>query len=1018
MLAVGILCSGLLAQAQLAPYGILNRDTTTTEETQGESTDSSVQLTADTQGLSLVTPDQIPFSGTFWTIMPGFQSPLPYPCPVVGETLPTYALPDGSYLVDDTFTTNAVTQADLEAQAATVIALIDQANANVANAQPHNMARMSDDISFPGSGGGTNIYTPDDLTNDFVMDYGTNLWLEITNISGVWVNLLVSNTVAGVEYEIDGTTNLAPGDWNFEAFFYGSELTNWTPATINGFTRTNNLFLRVKSWADDGSGMPFWWQLQFFGYVGVDPNADPMGDGWSNIQKFQLGWNPNIFYTPAAPQGLTVTLNQAAYTAAISWLPSPGAVTDYTVEKNNGTTGTTQDITLAASATNYTDNVAGDDNATNYPYVTNYTLSYRILANYTNANQSAWSPYVPLQQTTVSAAIIPGANGTTFLAVSGIPAGATTIQFDFIDEGAEDFGDSSDNYLEDIPVSAVTNGLYQVPESWLPASDGYFDFPDYNIFIQSVDANGNPSAPQFFNAGVGWPTAPYNWGTPFYDGRVQLKQNLIFQLRAAAEDGPLHFYYSPNNGYYYYSTNYAYSGLYQYANANLLEFDAFLPFEENYIFRNFVFNQGDVNNNGQLTTGLQEDYYYFNPLYVQLVGPLTYQFETNLIDAPALLATNATRFLFYDLYDYSDGVYGVDLVNATNIGSSGTQITMTNDAVNWFGLPYLSVNIAGQSYFTGNLVTNVLSAGDSETSVNFQEPNVVYTETAQPRFQTIGYDFWNSSDIYSVSLPGASNFSPTNQSQLLMTTLGNPYFQVAGYAKIEVTNAFPGVYGYLGQYFDQAYQTDTNGVATTNTTGVLSPYGNFFATQPGQEALVTMPDIDTGERGTCMVYVVSLQLDKNHDGVMDTNYYGSDYTTTNSPFVFWCNNNYDRSEYDLDDKTNYEDDVLPQGTLYTPVFTPDCNYTDQFGNRNIPTRRDLEDFARLWICGVNSNLLASLPIGSSVTLSWGMLATRIRMTPPLTCLRQQTLTVALVISPTKPRPYSRLIYWCLLTLNA
>jgi hypothetical protein len=55
-------------------------------------------------------------------------------------------------------------------------------------------------------------------------------------------------------------------------------------------------------------------------------------------------------------------------------------------------------------------------------------------------------------------------------------------------------------------------------------------------------------------------------------------------------------------------------------------------------------------------------------------------------------------------------------------------------------------------------------------------------------------------------------------------------------------------------------------------TGVLSPYGNFFATEPGPAALVTMPDPDTGEQGTDTVYVVGLRLDANHDGVMEVNH--------------------------------------------------------------------------------------------------------------------------------------------------
>ena len=118
--------------------------------------------------------------------------------------------------------------------------------------------------------------------------------------------------------------------------------------------------------------------------------------------------------------------------------------------------------------------------------------------------------------------------------------------------------------------------------------------------------------------------------------------------------------------------------------------------------------------------------------------------------------------------------------------------------------------------------------------------------------------------------------------------------QIAGYAKHAVTNGYPGVYGFLGQYFDKAYKMDENGNITTNQTGVLSPYGEFFPTEPGQAALVTMPDIDTSARGTGVVNVVKLQLDVNHDGIMDTSFAGPDNTSAANPFVFWANNNYDR----------------------------------------------------------------------------------------------------------------------------
>jgi hypothetical protein len=197
---------------------------------------------------------------------------------------------------------------------------------------------------------------------------------------------------------------------------------------------------------------------------------------------------------------------------------------------------------------------------------------------------------------------------------------------------------------------------------------------------------------------------------------------------------------------------------------------------------------------------------------------------------------------------------------------------------------------------------------------------------------------------------------------------------VNGYAKLSVANGYAGAYGYLGQYFDTAYKIDANGNVTTNTTGRLSPYGSFFATEPGQVALVTMPDVDTGARGTGIVSCISLAINKSKSGGMNLSFNGPDATSINSPYVLWANQNFDRLYYDADDSTNYEDDVKAASNPGTSVPQPDCNYSNRLANgysfRAIPTKRDLEDFTRLWICGITTNLIAALPSGSTITLSW------------------------------------------------
>jgi len=162
------------------------------------------------------------------------------------------------------------------------------------------------------------------------------IYFSETNSSGI-----LSNTQPDVSYEFQykqGKTN-----WISEGFVYGSELTNWTPFELRITNAVNSRTIRVRSWIDSlGVGIPDWWQLKYFGSVGIDAYGNPEGDGWVNIQKFQNNMDPFQWYPPPGPK-LNVQFFGGANgdrngSAVLSWQAANGPVPDYfLIERANRT---------------------------------------------------------------------------------------------------------------------------------------------------------------------------------------------------------------------------------------------------------------------------------------------------------------------------------------------------------------------------------------------------------------------------------------------------------------------------------------------------------------------------------------------------------------------------------------------------------------------------------------------------------------------------------------------------------
>jgi hypothetical protein len=457
-------------------------------------------------------------------------------------------------------------------------------------------------------------------------------------------------------------------------------------------------------------------------------------------------------------------------------------------------------------------------------------------------------------------------------------------------------------------MTAITNGICSLPDSQVPP------FFQYNFYLQTIRSN---------NLASGWTELEYKSSALFVDARSQLKDNLRFILRdtgpaapfAFADEGGVGTYGSGET--YSFPLNHAFASCYSsggmdYSYFNVT-FDPLRPVFDNCCYRNFIFDQSELETNGLLDTSVNYDgfgdefigYNYGSLLCI--TNTLTYFFDL----ASYLASTNPTVPVSQITTNESTWILPTE--NGQN-ASAGE--------LNFYGLPYISDKDA---YLTnGEIEVATIFPGDPLLDGDQQE----YFQIAQPVFEPAGYYFTQYIEDILPNMPEQNGFSPTNTTQTMIAGLGSP-LTVAGYAKFIVSNTPC----YLGQYFDKAYETDTNGNVTTATTGILSPYGNLFPTAPGQMALVTMPDVDTGERGTCTVDVVSLQLDANHDGTMDLSFNSTDATSQSNPMRIWIN--------DGNDGTGIGQDIDIEGN------TNLANYA--YGQ--IRSERNLENFFRLWICG-------------------------------------------------------------------
>jgi hypothetical protein len=793
-------------------------------------------------------------------------------------------------------------------------------------------------------------------------------------------------TVGDQVYELLSHERLSDTNWVSEGTFIGAENQDWTPTTIAVGARTNSLFIWCRSWADeDSDGLPSWWEMQYgldphnpdTGNTGVaDGDKNSRGDGWSNIYKYEHGMNPTQFYTPPPPQNVTARLNTTGTNIIVTWMSGGGSVAQYRIVSFMSGAWVTN--TVSSSNFSFTENAGIDFFADPMS-----DPSYMVIADFPNGAASA-SPWVVVDKKDLNRdkIVVRGPAGGRFLTMQSPPAGLSKLRVYWAPE-VPNPGDPRYPYF-DIDATNILNGVVQLPFDQLNR------YPHNTLVVRAICTNGFSQADSFLQLELALEEGTRDYGaTNFINAALQMKENLKFLLRSAnvtegfgyasgfrvypyddpRPDDPLFNVNDPEYGYKRppLATNYEYYGFHTYSpNLGYAFLEEGRPIRENFFWRNFAFSTVDITN-GTFHTGTETGFSTDAVEWMRgLENPKYVYWGSGTELTPPLVLTNSD---FRWTYWFSTIPNETDLLAEAGIFVIGTNLFLPFNVSNIYGLRINSVHFKDND---NQYVT--LSRGESLPAPDGSD---FFVETENPILQPVGYYFasqsryiWYGSPLEPV--PGSPEFSATNTSRPLITGIGQP-ITVAGWAKLAVTNGFSGTYAYLEQYWDKAFKTDTNGHATANETGLLSPYGEFFPTEPGPTALRTMPDIDTGDRGTGIVHVIKLQLDVNHDGAMDFTFGGPDNTSLERPFVFWVNDDFDRlhpvgpdrEEDDLD--KNDRDTDAP----FAPRGISDCKYPNGPAYRVIPCPRDLEDFARLWIVGVTSNLVMSLPPGTTGELSWG-----------------------------------------------
>jgi alpha-tubulin suppressor-like RCC1 family protein len=835
---------------------------------------------------------------------------------------------------------------------------------NISSETPVSVPGLSNIVAI-ASGGYHNLFL-DANGNLFV--WGNDDWnqmgdngandptvpFQLTSVSNV-------TTIAG------GATSSMISTGNGMIYVWGNsgDFSQSTPSPANLYS----------NYSSDGSGLPDWWEMQYFGHLGVDPNADAAGDGWSNLYKYQHGMIPTSFYTPPTPTGLTATENANPACVILTWNLSPGQVVDYRIFRSDVNPVTSSYASpqqigeVGGNTISFVDNgsIAGGDENSVYQIVADYAGGASRLSVQTYIN-NVTRPATLNHNIYLTACLVRNGTGRWQVMFSGLPtSGAQTVQLTWMD-------DDGNTTQQDISTTNLINGIYPIPDS------NAVNFMGDSLSTQLFGPEGEPG--QIAQAGTLSSDAPY-----FVDGRQHMKQNLNFLLEAASIIEP--FGNTMGDSYYRgrFGAHDPYAPAFNQTATNFEEFsflrhdwyqpfplpssgpfstlDNLWPFTANYDLANFLVSTTITNESPFGSTNFN-----FVPDFVSTVpAPPMLNSDPMWILQPSFeCVAGSTQYT-------TTGNWGVALQNTQTVA------TLQSGLNNLFGLPYQTgcvVDWTGYSDY--NLAYQFFNAGSSVTvnsgytiGTRASSNDGYASQCPAPSLQPVNYYFAPliNPGLDAMNLPSTSQqpfplpiddaFNVTNQTPPVMVgSVGQPMI-LGGWAKYSIQNGASGKFAYLGQYFvTNAFLLDSNGHTTTNSAGVVSPYGEFFPTQTGQAQFVTMPDIDPPyEQGTGVVQIISMNVDANHDGTMDFSYSGPDQNSPSRPFRFWINDDTDSG----DDTGN---GIPGQGSQGDGVTVSGYDENNQ-PIYNVHGRRDLVDFFPVYLNIGGLFQSNALSVGISVT---------------------------------------------------